>query len=69
MNTVTKTIAQKAALLFQERHGMVQVYNEEFISVLMEIIVQECVTIIDHNGNYLVDDVATKKIKEHFGVK
>lgn len=31
-------IAQDAALLFHERTGLVQTYNEEFISVLIEVI-------------------------------
>ena len=34
-----------------------------------EMVVRECVTMLDHNGNYLIDDAATKQIKQYFGVE
>lgn len=65
---------QIAALLEQARtkdywsegRYLVDFINQEKFA---KLIIRECVTMLDNNGNYLIDDVATKQIEKYFGIE
>jgi hypothetical protein len=68
MNERIRELARRVVGKHRNDVSSISLFDEQ-IEKFAELIVQECVTMLDHNGNYLIDDAATKQIKEHFGVE
>lgn len=45
-NATVRKILQTAALEFQKKHGLVQVYNEGFVNEIVEQTVRECIKVL-----------------------
>lgn len=73
-NVNVKAVLQRAALEFQRKQGLVQVYNEGFINEVVEQTVLECVKVIQEqrdppNLNYKPTESISRAVNAHFGVK
>ena len=68
MSKRIKELAQQATTTIEatENSGEGWIFNKEKFA---ELIIQECVGIVENQGKFSRYDTLAKKIKEHFGVK
>lgn len=64
-NATVRKILQTAALEFQKKHGLVQVYNEGFTNEIVEQTVRECCQLLTNIGH----DYTREQLEKHFGIK
>jgi hypothetical protein len=68
MSKRIKELAEQATTTIEatENSGEGWIFNKEKFA---ELIIQECVGIVENQGKFSRYDTLAKKIKEHFGVK